>query len=79
MRREVKFWLLFAGGKEIIWNLFGVPDRQGHVFSWTRQAFTALANMTVLDVVGTGGTYFVHPIPASGLLARSTIYALRIK
>jgi SAM-dependent methyltransferase len=24
--------------KEILWNLLGVKDRQGHLFSWTRQA-----------------------------------------
>jgi len=65
--------------KEIVWNLLRMPDRQGHIFSWTRQAFTALADMTGLEVVATGGTYWLHTIPASGLLARSIIYALRVK
>lgn len=65
--------------KEIAWNLLRMPDRQGHIFSWTRQAFTALAEMSGLEVVATGGTYWLHPIPASGLLARSIIYALRAK
>ncbi len=65
--------------KELIWNLLHRPDRQGHIFSWTRQAFTALAGTIGFDVVATGGTYWLHPIPASGLLARSIIYALRIR
>ena len=26
--------------KELIWNVFRVPDRQGHIYSWTRQTMT---------------------------------------
>src|SRR2546425_4455693 len=31
--------------KEIIWNLFRVPDRQGHIYSWTRQTISCLGEM----------------------------------
>jgi SAM-dependent methyltransferase len=62
--------------KEILWNLFRVPDRQGHLFSWTRQTMTRLAQMTGFRLTGWRGTYFVPPVPAPGLLARSLVYRL---
>lgn len=60
--------------KEIIWNLFRVPDRQGHIYSWTRQAMTKLGEMNGFRLDDVGGTYFHPPIPMVPLLARSIVY-----
>jgi SAM-dependent methyltransferase len=60
--------------KELVWNLFRVPDRQGHIFSWTRQAMTALGEMNGFRLEETGGTYLHPPIPMVTLLARSIVY-----
>lgn len=60
--------------KEIIWNLFQIPDRQGHIYAWTRQTMTRLAQMNGFRLEGTAGTYFHPPIPAPTLLARSIVY-----
>lgn len=60
--------------KELIWNLFRIPDRQGHIYSWTRQAMTALAGMNGFRLEKTRGTYFHPPIPMVPLLARSIVY-----
>lgn len=60
--------------KELLWNLFRVPDRQGHIYSWTRQAMTALAGMTGFRLEATAGTYFHPPIPMLPLLSRSIVY-----
>jgi SAM-dependent methyltransferase len=63
--------------KEIIWNLFRVKDRQGHMFSWTRQAMVRMAEFAGFQVEYIEGTYFHPPIPSKGLLSRSFIYRLR--
>src|SRR5688500_18538832 len=60
--------------KEIVWNLFGTPDRQGHIYSWTRQAMTKLGEMNGFRIDAYGGTYLHPPVPAPPLLARSVIY-----
>lgn len=60
--------------KEIVWNLFGTPDRQGHIYSWTRQAMTKLGEMNGFRIDAYGGTYLHPPVPAPALLARSVIY-----
>lgn len=60
--------------KELIWNLFRIPDRQGHIYSWTRQAMTALAGMNGFRLETTRGTYFHPPVPMVSLLARSIVY-----
>ena len=60
--------------KELVWNLFRVPDRQGHIFSWTRQAMTALGEMNGFRLEETGGTYLHPPMPMIALLARSIVY-----
>ena len=60
--------------KELIWNAFRIPDRQGHIFSWTRQAMTALGEMNGFRLEETGGTYLHPPIPMTALLARSIVY-----
>jgi len=61
--------------KEIIWNLFRVPDKQGHIYSWTRQTITRLGEMNGFRLADWGGTYFYPPIPAPWwMLARSVAY-----
>src|SRR3989442_5262778 len=49
--------------KEIIWNLLRVPDRQGHIYSWTRQTITRLGEMNGFRLPDLGGTHFYPPIP----------------
>jgi len=60
--------------KELIWNLLRIPDRQGHIHSWTRQTMTALGKMTGFRLDAFGGTYLHPPIPMVALLARSIVY-----
>jgi len=60
--------------KEIIWNVFGIPDRQGHFYAWTRQTMTKLAEMNGFRLERFGGTYLHPPIPMVSLLARSIVY-----
>jgi len=60
--------------KEIVWNVFRIPDRQGHIYSWTRQTMTRLAEMNGFRFDGCGGTYLHPPIPMMALLARSIVY-----
>lgn len=60
--------------KEVLWNLFNINDRQGHIFSWTRQAMTAFGETAGFRLVEMGGTYFHPPIPMKGLLSRSIVY-----
>ena len=60
--------------KELIWNLFRIPDRQGHLYGWTRQTMTRLGEMNGFRLDGTAGTYFHPPIPMVPLLARSIVY-----
>jgi len=60
--------------KEIIWNVLSIPDRQGHMFGWTRQTMTRLAEMNGFRLEATGGTYLHPPIPMIALLARSIVY-----
>lgn len=63
--------------KEVIWNLLHVPDRQGHLHSWTRQAMTTLVERAGFVVVSTRGTYLHPPIPWPRMWARSTMFRLR--
>ena len=60
--------------KEIIWNVFRIPDRQGHIYAWTRQAMTKLADMNGFRLERFGGTYLHPPVPMFALLARSIVY-----
>lgn len=60
--------------KEIVWNVLRTPDRQGHIYSWTRQAMTKLGEMNGFRIDAYGGTYLHPPVPAPALLARSVIY-----
>jgi 2-polyprenyl-3-methyl-5-hydroxy-6-metoxy-1,4-benzoquinol methylase len=60
--------------KEIIWNLFRIPDRQGHLYGWTRQTMARLGEMSGFRLQRTGGTYLHPPIPMFALLARSIVY-----
>ena len=65
--------------KEILWNIFDVSDKQGHMFSWTPQTFKRLCDSCGFKVVETSGTYLIPAIGCSGLLARSIIYKLKKK
>jgi len=60
--------------KELIWNLLRIPDRQGHIYGWTRQTMTKLGEMNGFRLDGVAGTYLHPPIPMFALLARSIIY-----
>jgi SAM-dependent methyltransferase len=63
--------------KEILWNIFRVDDRQGHIYSWTRQAMKKLAEFAGFRTDYIEGTYLHPPIPSRGLLSRSFIYRMR--
>ncbi len=63
--------------KELIWNLLRIPDRQGHIYGWTRQNMTALGAMNGFRLEAWGGTYLHPPIPMIALLARSIVYRFR--
>jgi 2-polyprenyl-3-methyl-5-hydroxy-6-metoxy-1,4-benzoquinol methylase len=61
--------------KEIIWNLFGIRDRQGHIFSWTRQTMQKLAQFCGFRLLRTSGTYLIPPIGCNNnMMTRSIIY-----
>ena len=60
--------------KEIIWNMLRIPDRQGHMYGWTRQTMTRLAEMNGFRLEAWAGTYLHPPIPMFALLARSIVY-----
>ena len=60
--------------KELIWNLLRIPDRQGHLYGWTRQNMTRLGEMNGFRLDGFAGTYLHPPIPMVALLARSIVY-----
>lgn len=60
--------------KEVIWNLFRISDRQGHLYGWTRQTMARLGEMCGFRLERTGGTYLHPPIPMFALLARSIVY-----
>ncbi len=60
--------------KEIIWHLFRIPDRQGHLYAWTRQTMTRLGELSGFRLERTRGTYLHPPIPMVATLARSIVY-----
>lgn len=60
--------------KELLWNLLRIPDRQGHIYGWTRQTMTRLGEMNGFRLEGFAGTYLHPPIPIWALLARSIVY-----
>jgi len=60
--------------KELIWNVLRIPDRQGHLYGWTRQTMTRLGEMNGFRLDGFTGTYLHPPIPMVALLARSIVY-----
>src|SRR5260370_32232257 len=62
--------------KEIIWNLLRIPDRQGHIYGWTRQTMTKLAEMNGFRLERYGGADLHPPLSLGGLLARSLVYPL---
>lgn len=63
--------------KEILWNIFRVKDRQGHIYSWTRQAMMRMAEFAGFYIEHIEGTYIHPPIPSKGLVSRSFIYKMR--
>ncbi|HEX9582593.1 MAG TPA: class I SAM-dependent methyltransferase [Gemmatimonadales bacterium] len=61
--------------KELIWNILRIPDRQGHIYSWTRQTMTRLGEMNGFRLDGVAGTYLYPPVPSPfPLLSRSIVY-----
>ena len=60
--------------KEIIWNLLGIKDRQGHIFSFTRQITYRLLEFAGFKVGRTCGTYIFDSIGTDSILTRSFIY-----
>lgn len=55
-------------------NVLRIPDRQGHIYGWTRQTMTRLGEMCGFRLDAFGGTYLHPPIPIFALLARSIVY-----
>lgn len=60
--------------KEVFWNLFRIPDRQGHFFAWTWQTMTRLGELSGFRLERIGGTYLHPPIPMVASFARSIVY-----
>ena len=60
--------------KEIIWNLFKIKDKQGHIFGWTRQNMERLADFCGFRLMETSGTYLFPPIGCNSIMTRSFIY-----
>ncbi len=60
--------------KELLWNVFRVPDRQGHLYGWTRQTMTRLGELVGFRLDDFGGTYLHPPVPMVALFARSIVY-----
>lgn len=60
--------------KEVMWNVLRIPDRQGHLYSWTRQTMIRLGELSGFRLDAFTGTYLQPPIPMVALLARSIIY-----
>ena len=63
--------------KELIWNVFRIPDRQGHLYGWTWQTMRQLGEMCGYRLERIGGTYLHPPVPMIALLARSIVYRFR--
>lgn len=60
--------------KEILWNLFKVKDRQGHIFSFTRQVANRLLEFAGFEVSRTCGTYLFDSIGTDSIMTRSFMY-----
>jgi len=60
--------------KEIVWNLLKIKDRQGHIFSWTKQTMQKLAEFCGFQLLDTSGTYLIPPIGCNNIMTRSVIY-----
>jgi 2-polyprenyl-3-methyl-5-hydroxy-6-metoxy-1,4-benzoquinol methylase len=60
--------------KEIIWNLLKIKDRQGHIFSWTRQSMQRLAEFCGFRLLEISGTYLIPPISCNNLMTRSNLF-----
>ncbi len=65
--------------KEIIWNILRMQDRQGHIFSFTRQITYRLLEFVGFEVIKTRGTYLFDSIGCNNLMTRSFIYLAQKK
>jgi len=63
--------------KEILWNIFNVPDKTGHIYSWTKQTFRKLIKFCDFKLVSMTGTYLIQGLSWSGFCSRSFIYKLQ--
>ena len=63
--------------KEIIWNIFNVPDKTGHIYSWTKQTFRKLIKFCDFKLVSMKGTYLIPGFSWDGFCSRSFIYKLQ--
>jgi len=63
--------------KEILWNIFNVQDKTGHIYSWTRQTFRKLMKFCDFKIVSVTGTYLIPGISWDGFFSRSFIYKLQ--
>jgi 2-polyprenyl-3-methyl-5-hydroxy-6-metoxy-1,4-benzoquinol methylase len=63
--------------KEILWNIFNVPDKSGHIYSWTKQTFRKLLKFCDFKSVSMTGTYLVPGIRWNGFFSRSFMYKLQ--
>lgn len=60
--------------KEIVWNLLKIKDRQGHIFSWTKQTMQRLAEFCGFQLLDISGTYLIPGIGCNNIMTRSVIY-----
>lgn len=63
--------------KEILWNLFNVPDKTGHIYSWTKQTFKKLIKFCGFEFTAMRGTYLIPGLSWNGFCSRSFVYKLR--
>lgn len=63
--------------KEILWNIFNVPDKTGHIYSWTKQTLRKLMKFCGFRLVSMTGTYLIPGLSWSGFFSRSFIYKLQ--
>jgi len=63
--------------KEILWDIFNIPDESGHIYSWTKQTFRKLIIFYGFEFVSMSGTYLIPGLSWSGFCSRSFIYKLR--
>ena len=60
--------------KEILWNVFKIKDKQGHIFSWTPQTLEKLGEFCGYKLLDKKGTYLIPGISCDNMMTRSFIY-----